>query len=53
VLTTDDREQAIARAGGSVGNKGYDAALVAMEMAHVLRSIPRDADIATPHKHLG
>lgn len=53
VLTTDDFQQAQARAGGSVGNKGYDAALVAMEMAHFVRSIPRDADMATPHTHLG
>jgi len=33
VLTTDDLEQAEARAGGSAGNKGYDAAMTAIEMA--------------------
>jgi len=33
VLTTDNREQAEARAGGSLGNKGFDAAMTAIEMA--------------------
>jgi 6,7-dimethyl-8-ribityllumazine synthase len=33
VLTTDTHEQAEARAGGSHGNKGYDAAMTAIEMA--------------------
>jgi 6,7-dimethyl-8-ribityllumazine synthase len=33
VLTTDTNEQAEARAGGSRGNKGYDAAMTAVEMA--------------------
>jgi 6,7-dimethyl-8-ribityllumazine synthase len=33
VLTTDTYEQAEARAGGSHGNKGYDAAMTAIEMA--------------------
>jgi len=34
VLTTDTLEQAEARAGGKLGNKGYDAAMTAIEMAH-------------------
>jgi len=34
VLTTDTLEQAEARAGGKHGNKGYDAAMTAIEMAH-------------------
>jgi 6,7-dimethyl-8-ribityllumazine synthase len=34
VLTTDNIEQAEARAGGKHGNKGYDAAMTAIEMAH-------------------
>lgn len=38
VLTTDDLEQALARAGGAHGNKGAEAALVAIEMA---RLVPR------------
>jgi len=33
VLTTDTWEQAEARAGGSAGNKGFDAAMTAIEMA--------------------
>lgn len=33
VLTTDNLEQAEARAGGALGNKGYDAAMTAIEMA--------------------
>ena len=33
VLTTDTIEQAEARAGGAHGNKGYDAAMTAIEMA--------------------
>ncbi len=35
VLTTDDVDQALERAGGDVGNKGSEAALVAIEMAHL------------------
>ena len=33
VLTVDNMEQATARAGGAHGNKGYDAAMTALEMA--------------------
>jgi 6,7-dimethyl-8-ribityllumazine synthase len=33
VLTTDTEEQAQSRAGGQHGNKGYDAAMTAIEMA--------------------
>ena len=33
VLTTDTQAQADARAGGAVGNKGWDAALTAIQMA--------------------
>src|SRR5207249_479879 len=36
VLTTKDMEQALARAGGKHGNKGWDAAMAAMAMASVL-----------------
>ncbi len=36
VLTTDTIEQAIERAGTKAGNKGADAALVALEMANLL-----------------
>ena len=37
VLTTDTIEQAIERAGTKAGNKGYDAAATAIEMANLLR----------------
>ncbi len=39
VLTCDTLEQALARAGGSAGNKGADAALSALQMAGVLRKL--------------
>ncbi len=38
VLTTDDVEQALARAGGEHGNKGAEAALAVIEMAHLVRA---------------
>lgn len=43
VLTTDTIEQAIERAGTKAGNKGFDAALAAMEMANLLRQLPGKA----------
>ena len=39
VLTTDTIEQAIERAGTKSGNKGWDAALSAIEMANVMNQI--------------
>ncbi len=39
VLTTDTIEQAIERAGTKAGNKGWDAALAAIEMANLLPQI--------------
>ncbi len=39
VLTTDTIEQAVERAGTKMGNKGFDAALSAIEMVNVLRGI--------------
>jgi len=39
VLTTDTIEQAVERAGSKSGNKGWDAALVAIEMAQLLKKI--------------
>lgn len=39
VLTTDNIEQAIERAGTKAGNKGYDCALSAVEMVNLLREI--------------
>jgi 6,7-dimethyl-8-ribityllumazine synthase len=39
VLTTDTIEQAIERAGSKSGNKGWDAAMTAIEMANLIKSI--------------
>ncbi len=39
VLTTDNIEQAIERAGTKAGNKGFEAAVSAIEMANLLKKI--------------
>jgi len=39
VVTTDTLEQAIERAGTKLGNKGFDAALSAIEMANLYRQL--------------
>ena len=39
ILTTDSIEQAIERAGTKAGNKGFDSALGAIEMANLLKNI--------------
>ncbi len=39
VLTTDTIEQAIERAGSKAGNKGFEAATVAIEMANLLQDL--------------
>lgn len=39
VLTTDTIEQAIERAGTKAGNKGYDAAVTAIEMVNLLKQL--------------
>jgi 6,7-dimethyl-8-ribityllumazine synthase len=39
VLTTNTLEQAIDRAGAKSGNKGFDAAMTAVEMANLMRSL--------------
>jgi len=39
VLTTNTLEQAIDRAGAKGGNKGFDAAMTAVEMANLLRAL--------------
>jgi 6,7-dimethyl-8-ribityllumazine synthase len=43
VLTTETLEQALARAGGDHGNKGWDAATAAVEMASLLEQLPKEA----------
>ena len=39
ILTTDTIEQALARAGGGHGNKGAEAAVTAIEMANLCRTL--------------
>ena len=39
ILTTDNIEQAIERAGTKSGNKGWDAAMAAIEMVNLLKEI--------------
>ncbi len=39
VLTTDTMDQAMARAGGTAGNKGYESAEAAIRTAHVLAQL--------------
>ena len=39
ILTTDNIEQAIERAGTKAGNKGYDAAVSAIEMVNLLTQV--------------
>jgi 6,7-dimethyl-8-ribityllumazine synthase len=44
VLTTDTLEQALARAAMDRTNKGWDAAIAAVEMAHLGRRLAAGAD---------
>jgi 6,7-dimethyl-8-ribityllumazine synthase len=41
VITTDTIEQAIERAGTKAGNKGWHAAVAAIEMANLMQDIDR------------
>ena len=43
VLTTDDQAQARARAGAGKDNKGYEAAMAAVEMVRVFRTLEEGA----------
>ena len=43
VLTTDSIEQAVERAGTKAGNKGWDAAVSALEMANLFKTLQPDA----------
>ena len=42
VLTTDSVEQALDRAGAKAGNKGFDAALTAVEMVNALKALEQE-----------
>jgi 6,7-dimethyl-8-ribityllumazine synthase len=41
VITADSIEQAIERAGTKAGNRGFDAALSAIEMANLVKALPK------------
>ncbi|MGB2930198.1 MAG: 6,7-dimethyl-8-ribityllumazine synthase, partial [Desulfobacterales bacterium] len=41
IVTTDTIEQAIERAGTKAGNKGWDAAIAAVEMANLIEVVDR------------
>ncbi len=41
VLTVDTTDQAEARAGGKLGNKGFEAAMAAIEMANLFATLPK------------
>jgi len=42
IITADGLEEALERAGGKMGNKGYDAAVSAIEMANLIRGMASD-----------
>jgi len=44
VLTTENLEQALERAGVKAGNKGFEAAMTAIEMVDLMRQLPKSAD---------
>jgi 6,7-dimethyl-8-ribityllumazine synthase len=44
VITTDTIEQAIERAGTKLGNKGFEAALAAIEMAHLFSQLDKEQE---------
>ena len=45
VITTENIEQAIERAGSKAGNKGYDCALDAIEMANIMKALHKNPSI--------
>lgn len=47
MLTVENLEQAVERSGGNVGNKGYDVALGAIEMANLVNQI-RNLNASSP-----
>ena len=44
IVTTENIQQAIERAGTKSGNKGFDAAVSAMEMANLLKTLPKKGE---------
>jgi 6,7-dimethyl-8-ribityllumazine synthase len=48
VITTESIEQAIERAGTKMGNKGFEAAVSAMEMADIMAKLRERASLSNP-----
>ena len=48
VITTESIEQAIERAGTKMGNKGFEAAMSAMEMADLMAKLRERASLSNP-----
>jgi 6,7-dimethyl-8-ribityllumazine synthase len=48
VITTESIEQAIERAGTKMGNKGFEAAVSAMEMADIMAKLRERASLGNP-----
>ena len=48
VLTTDTIEQAVERSGTKAGNKGFEAASTAIEMANLLTTLPKPSSPSLP-----
>ena len=48
VITTESIEQAIERAGTKMGNKGFEAAVSAMEMADIMAKLRERASLTNP-----
>ena len=53
VVTTENIQQAIERAGTKSGNKGFDAAISAMEMANLIKQLSKGEDLVKPRKTRG
>jgi len=53
IVTTENIQQAIERAGTKSGNKGFDAAISAMEMANLLKQMSKDNLSDKPRKRRG
>jgi 6,7-dimethyl-8-ribityllumazine synthase len=53
IITTDDLDQATDRSGAKSGNKGYEAAVAAIEMADLMAQLPpaAEADDSGGHTH--
>ena len=53
IVTTENIQQAIERAGTKSGNKGFDAAVSAMEMANLLKGLSKEGSLNDAPKRRG